>query len=128
MLTRLKLAAPDAIALYTVGADQINFIRQYRGFGMGAADRPHRAGGLQAEHQERRINGATSVFQYAAELDTPANQAFVKAYKDKYKEDPLLQSAISYENIQLLADAIKRAGRSTARRCATPSRPATTPR
>jgi len=112
VLTRLKLAAPDAIALYTVGADQINFIRQYRGFGMHVPLTGRiELGGLQAEGiKSGAIDGATSVFQYAAELDTPANQAFVKAYKAKYKEDPLLQSAIAYENVQLLADAIKRAG------------------
>src|ERR1700744_5660221 len=112
VLTRLKMNSPDAIALYTVGADQINLLRQYRGFGMQTPLTGRiELGGLQREAiKSGAVNGATSVFQYAAELSTPANVAFVKAYRDKYKEDPLLQGAVSYENVYIIADAVKRAG------------------
>lgn len=111
VLTRLRMNSPDAIALYTVGADQINLLRQFRSFGMRTPMTGRvELGGLQKEAIESGVlNGATSVFQYAAEVDTPANQAFVKAYKEKYQQDPLLQSANSYENVLILVDAIKRA-------------------
>jgi len=112
VLTRLRMKSPDAIALYTVGADQINLIRQYRGFGMTVPLTGRiELGGLQAEAiQSGAIDGATSVFQYAAEVDTPVNRAFVQAYQAKTSEFPLIQSAITYENIKLLVDAIQRAG------------------
>jgi branched-chain amino acid transport system substrate-binding protein len=111
VLTRLRMNSPDAIALYTVGADQINLLRQFRSFGMKTTLTGRvELGGLQKEAIESGVlNGATSVFQYAAEVGTPANQAFVKAFKDKYKQDPLLQSANTYENVMILVDAIKRA-------------------
>jgi branched-chain amino acid transport system substrate-binding protein len=112
VLTRLKLAKPDAIALYMVGADQVNFLRQYRGLGMHTpiTGRPELDSLVEDHIKSGTLSGATSVFQYSSQVDTPANRAFVKAFKAKYKEDPLLQAAITYENVQILVAAIKRTG------------------
>lgn len=112
LLTRLANSAPDAIALYAVGADELNFLRQYRGMGLEA----HLTGRIAFDEirdsvvASGAIDGATSVFPYAADLDTPENKAFVAAFEAKYGELPNYQSFEAYEAVHVIADAIRRAG------------------
>ncbi|UWS80590.1 ABC transporter substrate-binding protein [Phaeobacter sp. G2] len=114
LLTRLANTAPDAIALYAVGADELNFLRQFRGMGLPA----HLTGRIAFDEirdtvvASGAIDGATSVFPYAADLDTPENQAFVEAFEAKYGELPNYQSFEAYEAVKIIADAVKRAGSS----------------
>lgn len=112
LLTRLANTAPDAIALYAVGADELNFLRQFRGMGLPS----HLTGRIAFDEirdtviTSGAIDGATSVFPYAADLDTPENQAFVETFEAKYGELPNYQSFEAYEAVKIIADAIKRAG------------------
>lgn len=111
LLTRLANTAPDAIALYAVGADELNFLRQYRGMGLPS----HLTGRIAFDEirdtviASGAIDGATSVFPYAADLDTPENRAFVEAFEAKYGELPNYQSFEAYEAVRIIADAIDRA-------------------
>lgn len=112
LLTRLANGAPDAIALYAVGADELNFLRQVRGMSLPS----HLTGRIAFDELQTSVvasgalDGATSVFPYAAQLDTPTNKAFVEAFQAKYGELPNYQSFEAFEAVNLLADAITRAG------------------
>lgn len=112
LLTRLSQAAPDAIALYAVGADEVNFLRQFRGMGMDVQLTGRIAFDemLDTLVASGTLDGATSVFPYAAGLETPENAAFVEAFKAKHGELPNYQSFEAYEAVNVIADAIKRAG------------------
>jgi len=111
VLSRLKMRAPDAIALYSMGVDQINLMRQFRSLGLKIplTGRVELSGVQQESIASGILNGATAVFQWAPEIDTPANRAFVQAYRARFQEEPLLQSANAYENVLILVDAIRRA-------------------
>jgi branched-chain amino acid transport system substrate-binding protein len=47
---------------------------------------------------------------YTPSDTSPAVQAFVKNYKDKYGDEPDSMAALGYDSAMILADAIKRAG------------------
>lgn len=112
LLTRLAAAKPDAVAVYGVGADELNFLRQYRSLGLSAQLTGRIA--LDELHDslvaKGALDGATSVFPYAANLDTPENHAFVEDFKTRHGQLPNYQSFEGYEAIKVIADAIGRAG------------------
>ncbi len=62
-----------------------------------------------------KLTGASSegiyaAVPYASTMTTPKNKAFVEAYTARYKEAPGKYSAAGYNAINILADAIARAG------------------
>jgi branched-chain amino acid transport system substrate-binding protein len=54
--------------------------------------------------------GIYAAVPYAATMTTPKNKAFVDAYEAKYKEMPGKYSAAGYNAINIIVDAIARAG------------------
>jgi branched-chain amino acid transport system substrate-binding protein len=54
--------------------------------------------------------GIYAAVPYAATMTTPKNKAFVEAYEAKYKEMPGKYSAAGYNAINIIMDAIERAG------------------
>ena len=112
VIARLRSDNPDAIALYLIGADELNFLRQYRASGL---DIPITGRIELSELQSSLIDagaldGATSVFPYHPAIETEDNQAFVAKFTEKFGEAPNYQSFEGYEAVKVLADAIERAG------------------
>jgi branched-chain amino acid transport system substrate-binding protein len=54
--------------------------------------------------------GDVSALQYSAALETPKNEAFVKAYRSKYGKVPSYYSEANYTTAQLIDEAMKKAG------------------
>jgi branched-chain amino acid transport system substrate-binding protein len=54
--------------------------------------------------------GIYAAVPYAATMETPKNQQFVKAYEARYKEMPGKYAAAGYNALNILMDAIERAG------------------
>lgn len=111
-LTRMGSEKPDAIALYLNGADELNFLRQYRAAGLtvpltGRVEFSELQEGIV---ESGAIDGATSVYPYSDQIDKPENMDFVKSFKEKFGEVPNSQSYGGYTAMQLIADAAKRAG------------------
>ncbi|MGB3538458.1 MAG: ABC transporter substrate-binding protein [Mesorhizobium sp.] len=109
VLTRIKAAKPDAVALYATGVDELGFIRQYRGMNIGSL----LSGRVSLDEllpviQAGALEDASSVYPYAVELNTPENKAFVEKFEATYGELPNNQSFQGYESIRVLADALKR--------------------
>lgn len=112
ILTRLQQRRPDAIAVFQLGGDSINFLRQAMQVGvripytgrieLGGRNTPI----IEAGGMEKSI----SAWQYSALADSPQNKAFAEKIMAKHKAEPYLQTWAGYDSIRVLAQAIKDAG------------------
>jgi len=113
LINKLSAQRPDAIAIYMLGADMANFMKQYEAWGgkipvTGRFD-PALLG---ADAIGRGfLDGSIGVLPYSPEIDTPANRKFVQTYRARFNADPQFQSAYGYEAVYIVADAIRRAGK-----------------
>ncbi len=111
LVTRLKRKAPDAVfwtAYYDDGPLVIKQLRQ-GGFSklIAVGD-----GSNSPKLMEIAGKAAEGVFCFSKPMIEylPAAKAFVDSYKKKFNQDPGPYSALSYDGMNLLADAIIRAG------------------
>ncbi len=56
------------------------------------------------------VVGDVSALQYSAAIETPKNEAFVKAYRTKYGKVPSYYSEANYTTAQVIDEAMKKAG------------------
>lgn len=111
LVTRLKSKAPDAIFWTAYYADGALLIKQLRQNGytkiIAVGD-----GSNSPKLMEIAGKAAEGVFCFSNPTVEylPAAKAFAEAYKKKYNQDPGPYSALSYDGMNLLADAMKRAG------------------
>jgi branched-chain amino acid transport system substrate-binding protein len=112
-ITKLAAAKPDAIALYVLGADMANFLKQYQAWGGKIPVTGRFDPGLLSPEQRAAgfLDGSIGVLPYSPEIDTPANRRFVAGYRERNSADPQFQSAYGYEAVFLIADTIKRTGK-----------------
>ena len=109
---RIKSRKPALMALYAIDADFQNSIRQWHSIGGGIP----LTGRILVDQVPKEImdsgfmDGTMSVQPYDPSVDTPANKAFVEAFRKRNNVPPTLVSFESYESIKVLVDAIKRAG------------------
>jgi branched-chain amino acid transport system substrate-binding protein len=112
ILTRIQQRRPDAIALFQVGGDQINFLRNAMQLGVhipftGRAElggenfQIIKAGGME---------NSISAWNYSHEVDAPENKAFDAAIFERHKLHPVLQTWAGYDRVRMLAQAITKAG------------------
>ena len=112
ILTRLQQRRPDGIAMFSVGGDAINFLRQAMQLGVripytGRAE----LGGRNMQIIEAGgMEGSISAWTYNHEIDTPSNKAFADKIMAKYKSTPYLQTWGSYDSFRVIIQAIKEAG------------------
>jgi branched-chain amino acid transport system substrate-binding protein len=113
VFTRLRAAKPDAIVVYMLDQQTANMMKQYAQFGLTAplVGRPALVSPLVSDLLATgKFNGSWTVYPYYDKFSSPANDAFTKAFKAKYKQDPHYVAYSTYEAIHVVADAIKRAG------------------
>jgi branched-chain amino acid transport system substrate-binding protein len=112
LLTRIQQMKPDAIALFQLSGDQINFLRNamqlqvripYTGrFDPFGRNTPIiEAGGME---------GSITAWPYSHEIDYPANKTLVTQTQQRYKSIPYLQTWAGYDSLRLIAKAIAAAG------------------
>ena len=112
ILTRVQQERPDAIALFQLGGDQLNFLRNAMQVGIkipytGRAE----LGGKNMQFIEAGgMEGSVGAWFYSAEIDTPLNKAFVAATQKRFNSIPYLQTWHGYSCFKILAQAIKEAG------------------
>jgi len=56
------------------------------------------------------VIGHVSALQYSAAIETPANEAFVKKYREKYGKVPSYYSETTYTTAQMIDEVIKKNG------------------
>jgi len=113
----IRAAQPDVIITATAGNDTVRLLTQLKEYGM-LSGKLTLAGAAGAVTQENigALSGAGEGFLsaagYSADIDTPANKAFVAAFKKEYHADPDLFGADTYGLFFLFKKAIEKAGTS----------------
>jgi branched-chain amino acid transport system substrate-binding protein len=102
----------DAVFSMMVGPMSLQFPKQLRASGF---KKPILGGGTSYDEfalpfMGDEVIGDVSALQYSAALETPKNEAFVKAYRSKYGKVPSYFSESNYTTAQLIDDVIKKAG------------------
>ena len=105
-------ADADAVFSMMVGPMSLQFPKQLRASGF---KKPILGGGTSYDEfalpfMGDEVVGDVSALQYSAALETPKNEAFVKAYRSKYGKVPSYFSEANYTTAQLIDDVIKKAG------------------
>ncbi len=110
-LARIRSLNPDAVFQFHPGGGGINFAKQYGSSGLAKSipmvvpvfsmdERMLAATGNVAE-------GVNVVSGWNPQSDNPANQAFVKAFTDKYNRAPTMYAAQGYDTARLIGSALK---------------------
>jgi branched-chain amino acid transport system substrate-binding protein len=105
-------ADADAIFSLMVGPMSLQFPKQLRSAGI---KKPILGGGTSYDEfalpfMGDEVIGDVSVLHYSAAIDTPKNQAFVKAYRTKFGKVPSYYSENNYTTAQWIDEAMKKAG------------------
>jgi branched-chain amino acid transport system substrate-binding protein len=112
ILTRLQQRRPDAVAIFQIGGDSINFLRSAMQFGVQI---PYTGrielGGRNLQIIEAGgMEGSVGAWTYSAEIDSAENKAFVAKIKARHNSTPYLQTWGSYDSFRIIAQAIRDAG------------------
>lgn len=112
ILTRIQQRRPDAIAVFQVGGDALNFLRQAMQLGVHIpyTGRAELGGRNQAIIDAGGMENSISAWTYNTEIDAPQNKAFVEKIEAKYKSKPYLQTWGAYDSIRIICQAIKDSG------------------
>ena len=102
----------DAVYSLMVGPMALQFPKQLRASGY---KKPIIGGGTSYDEfalpfMGDEVIGDVSSLQYSAALETPKNEAFVKAYRAKYGKVPGYYSEANYTTAQIVDEAMKKAG------------------
>jgi branched-chain amino acid transport system substrate-binding protein len=100
----------DAIFSLMVGPMALQFPKQLQAAGI---KKPLIGGGTSYDEfvlpaMGDEVLGHVSALQYSAALETPKNQAFVKAYRAKYGKVPSYYSESNYTTAQMIDEVMKR--------------------
>jgi branched-chain amino acid transport system substrate-binding protein len=112
-LTAARASGAKAIYCFYVGAEATTFVQQYAQ--SDARDLPLFATGSLTEGrllatQGRAALGVRTVFNYAPDLDNPANRAFVNAWLADHKSLPTAYAMAAWDAALVLDKAIAAAG------------------
>lgn len=113
VLTRLRSEKPDAILLFMLDQQLLNFMKQYVQFGLKVplVGRPALVSGLVKDLLATgKFNGSWTIYPYYAGYKGAANATFVEAYKKKFGEEPHYAGFEMYDGVKMIAEAIKAAG------------------
>ena len=101
----------DAVYALFLGRSALQFMRQYEEFGLKKRILLIGAGPTTDEHvlpaMGEEAIGAITVLHYSAALDTPANRAFVAAYRRKYNKLPSYYAESMYTGAKWLVAAME---------------------
>lgn len=113
VLTRIRSQKPDAILLFMLDQQLLNFMKQYVQFGLDIplVGRPALVSGLVKDLlASGKFDGSWTIYPYYAGYQGEANVAFVEAYKKKFGEEPHYAGFEMYDGIKVLAQALQQAG------------------
>lgn len=113
-ITKAMAAKADCVLFLNFGGDTVNALKQAVNFGLKKVSRIACAWGsgitqmkaLGAKAMEDVIWG----LQYFYKIDTPKNNAFIKAFKEEYGEVPPYIAASAYAGMITMLECIEKAG------------------
>jgi len=112
-IQQVKDSGAEGIWVVLAGRDAINFAQQAKQFGL--IDEVTVAGqSFTTDNTVKALGdvakGIYGIINYSSTLDTPANNAFVEAWRKKYDSDPTNFEGETYIGAQVVFEAVKRAG------------------
>lgn len=111
-LAQIAAYAPDAVYAFMPGGLGVNFVRQYRQAGLETIPfySTFTVDEVTLPAQKQDAVGFYSGSDWAPDLDTAKNKAFVAAYEAKYGKVPASYAAHAYDAAYLMDAAIKAVG------------------
>ncbi|HSO17935.1 MAG TPA: ABC transporter substrate-binding protein, partial [Desulfosarcina sp.] len=110
-IAALRAAKPDAVFFFLPGGMGINFIKQYAQSGLNQTIPVF---GPAFSFDERLLKavgpaalGVKNGSQWTHDLDNPANQQFVEAFRSAYGRTPTLYASQGYEAARLIGSALE---------------------
>ena len=109
-LSRIAAASPDAIYAFLPGGMGVNFVKQYRQAGL--ADKIPFLSAFTVDEstlpaQKDAALGMLAGSNWAPNLDTPQNKAFVDAYIKEYNAVPATYAFQAYDAAMLIDSAVR---------------------
>jgi branched-chain amino acid transport system substrate-binding protein len=109
-LSRIAAAKPDAVYVFLPGGMGINFVKQFRQAGLGDTVTFLSAFTVDESTLPAQQDAAIGFFggaNWAPDLDTPQNKAFVSAYEQEYGSVPATYAFQSYDAALLIDSAVR---------------------
>jgi branched-chain amino acid transport system substrate-binding protein len=113
VLTRIRASKPDALATYVLDQQASNLMKQYQQFGLTIplVGRPPLGSGVVADQiKSGKFDGSWTVYPYYDKFPEAKNEAFTRAYVQRYKQAPHYAGWGVYEGVLTYADAVRHAG------------------
>ena len=116
IVNKVRDSGADAVFNTLNGDSNVAFFRQYTSVGLTAADMPVVSVSIAEEEVPgiglENIEGQLTAWDYYQTLDTPANAAFVTAFKDKYGADRVTSDPMeaAYTSLYLWKAMVEKAG------------------
>jgi len=111
---QIKAAKPAAVYTFYAGAAAVNFVRQYKDFGLAATTPLYAAGFLvEGSVLDGQADAALNIknsLNYSPDLDNPANRTFAAEYVKAYNTLPTTFSMASWDGAAVLDKAIAALG------------------
>lgn len=112
-LSAIRSSCADAVYSFYAGAEAVNFVKQYKQFGLAGKVPLYGTGFLTEggvlDAQGEAAVGVKTSLHYSTELDTPRNREFVDAYRKAYKEAPTVYAVQTYDAAAALDKALAKA-------------------
>lgn len=117
-INRIRLKKPDVIFASVVGGSNVAFYKQLESAGIDLTDSDTTLLTISVTEDEilgiggRNIEGAYASMKYFQSLDNPNNEAFVKAFKERWGEDSVIGDVTqaAYLGPWLWKAAVEKAG------------------
>jgi branched-chain amino acid transport system substrate-binding protein len=112
ILTRIQSRRPDGLALFQLGNDQANFMRNFQQMGLRIpfTGRVELGGLMQRFVEAGVMENSVSVWPYSHDVDSATNRAFVEKVRARHNSIPYLQTWSGYDSLRIFAQAIREAG------------------
>lgn len=110
LLTEIASQKPDVVYTFFAGGGAVKFVKDYAAAGLKDKVPLVGAGFLTdgtLEAQGDAADGLLTTLHYADNLDTERNNAFRKAFKDEYGEEPDVYAVQGYDAAQILHAGLK---------------------
>lgn len=109
VLTRIAQRKPDAIAVFMLGADQMNMTRNGMQMGLKIpyTGRAELAGLMLDLIQQGGMDGSVSAWTYSPDVDNALNKQFAQKFALRHKTRATLQGWAGYDSLRILAQAVR---------------------
>ncbi|MCM3562795.1 ABC transporter substrate-binding protein [Hydrogenophaga intermedia] len=111
-IAQLKAAKVEAVWVAEVGRDAIAFVKQAQEFGLIPDTKIIGHALLQnfmVDATGKALENMPGNVAYSADIQNPRNQAFVTAFKAKYKRVPTDNEGLAYNGAQVIFEGVRRA-------------------